>query len=87
MKKRKWLVFGILGLVMVIGLTGCIISTSPDTGNVIEMNPGDTKVFKVSGVNLNSSISKCVWSIDRMNGNDPEYLEGIDQVELPFNGE
>jgi hypothetical protein len=87
MKKGKWLVFGLLGLVLAVGLTGCIVSTSPGTEDVIVMNPGETKVFKVSGVNLNSLITKCEWVIDdRRNGNY-SLIEGTDHVEFTVSPE
>ncbi len=87
MKKGRWLVFGLLGMVLAVGLSGCIISTSPDSSKVIVMNPGETKVFKVSGVNLNTSITKCVWSIPRKDGNPAEVFENTDHVEFTVNPE
>jgi hypothetical protein len=87
MKKGRWLVFGLLGLVLAVCLSGCIVSTSPDSSKVIVMKPGETKVFKVIGVNLNTSITKCVWSIHRLNGNLAEVFENTDHVEFTANPE
>ncbi len=87
MKVSNLIVTGLMGIVLTAGFSGCIFSTSPGTSNVIEMSPGETKVFKVSGTALNTATSKCEWSIDRRNGNPPEVVEGIDQVEYTLNPE
>ena len=50
MKNRRWLVFGILGLVLAVGLTGCkITGATPDPSVPVVMNLGDTVTFKVTG--------------------------------------
>ena len=85
MKNRKWLVFGILGLVLAVGLTGCIISSSPDTNQIIEMKPGDKVIFKVVGP-VNTPTTRCVWYISS-NGDfnyDPVSV-GKNEFELVFN--
>jgi hypothetical protein len=87
MKNRRWLVFGILGLVLAFGLSGCIISTSPGTEDGVLMKPGETKVFKVNGVNLNSPVSQCNWYIDRKDGNPSEFIEKTDHIEFTANPE
>ena len=86
MINSRTIFMGILLAIMVIGLSGCIVSTSPGTEKVIVMNPGDTKVFKVSGVNLNTSITKCEWLIDRKDGSYSEFLR-TDQIEFKVNPE
>jgi hypothetical protein len=87
MRNSRTIFIGILLAIMVVGLSGCIVSTSPGTEDVIVMNLGETKVFKVSGVNLNSLITKCEWVIDdRRNGNY-SLIEGTDHVEFMVNPE
>ncbi len=86
MKYTKAIISGIL-LTMIVGLSGCIISTSPGTEDGVLMRPGETKVFKVNGVNLNSPVSFCMWSIDRMDGNSKEYFEYTDHIEFTANPE
>ncbi len=88
MKKGRWLVFGLLGMVLAVGLSGCVVSTSPGTEDVILMNPGETKVFKVSGVNLNTPlITMCRWSIDRKDGNPAKVFVYTDHIEFTANPE
>ena len=48
MKRGRWLVFGILGLVLVVGLLGCIVSSSPDNQLPITMDSGDKIDFAVT---------------------------------------
>jgi hypothetical protein len=78
MKRGIFLVCLLMGMVMVIALSGCnIMTVSPNTNKLIEMNPGDTIVFKVNGVGLNTAVTKCVWYI-----NGAFYLEGKDKFEF-----
>jgi hypothetical protein len=78
----------LLGLVLVFGLYGCVVSTSPGTEDFILMTPGKTKVFKVSCVNLNTpQITICRWSIDRKDGNPAEFFENTDHIEFTSNPE
>jgi hypothetical protein len=86
MKRGKLIVIGLLGLVLAVGLTGCIVSTYPGTEKVIVMNPGESKVFKVSGVNLNTPTTKCFWNINRMYGSS-SLVEGTDHVEFTVSPE
>jgi hypothetical protein len=86
MRNSRVMILGILLAIMVVGLSGCIISTSPGTQKVIVMNPGEKKVFKVSGVNLNTPTTKCVWYINRMDMNT-EVFENTDHVEFTVNPE
>ncbi len=79
MKKNRLIVLGLIGLVLGAGLSGCIISTSPGTKDVIVMNPGETKVFEVNGFSLHSPTSLCEWYIDRYDG-DPAWEEGTSLV-------
>ena len=60
MKNRRWLVFGLLGLVLVIGLAGCIVSATPDSLKTVVMKPGETIEFKVVGI----PQSACSWELD-----------------------
>ena len=89
MINSRTIFMGILLAIMVFGLTGCIVSTSPNTEDVIVMNPGESKVFKVSGVNLNTPTTKCVWAIYREfeTGNPDEVFEGTDHVEFTVSPE
>lgn len=48
MKKSRWLVLGMLGLVLAVGLNGCIISASPDNQYPITMESGDKIDFAVT---------------------------------------
>ncbi len=61
MRNAMAIVLGIL-LAVAVGLSGCIIvSAAPDTEKVIEVYPGQTIEFKVSG-SVNTSTSKAVWT-------------------------
>ncbi len=93
MKKERWLVFGLLGLVLAFGLTGCIISASPNPGTIIEMKPGDKVLFKVVGP-VNTPTTRCLWTITRKNLDiynfdlEDSYeivSEGKNEFELVFN--
>lgn len=86
MRNRKVIISGIL-FTMIVGLSGCIISTSPGTEDGVLMRPGETKVFKVNGVNLNSSVTQCNWFIDRKDGNPKEFIESTDHIEFTANPE
>ncbi len=79
MKISRLIFIGLLGLVLAANLSGCIISTSPGTKDVILMRPGETKVFKVNGLSLNSPTSLCEWYIERYDG-DPHWEEGTSLV-------
>jgi hypothetical protein len=91
MKKGKWLVFGLLGLVLVFGLSGCIItSASPDPNTIVEMKPGDKVLFKVEGP-VNTSTTRCVWTITEKNFDWQDHVEGVsegkNEFELVFNSD
>ena len=90
MKKGRCLVFGLLGLVLVVGLSGCIISASPDPGTIIEMKPGDKVLFKVVGP-VNTLTTNSVWTITRKNLNFENYdevvSEGKNEFELVYNSD
>jgi hypothetical protein len=54
-------------LAVAVCLSGCkIVSATPDTETVIDVRPGQTIEFKVSGP-VNTPTSKCVWEVDKMN--------------------
>jgi len=86
MKSRRWLVFGILGMVLAFGLTGCkIISATPDPGTVIEMKPGDKVLFKVVGP-VNTLTTRCQWTINSTGAFDEGVVSvGKNEFELVFN--
>ncbi len=66
---------------MAIGLSGCIIvSASPDPKTIVEMKPGEKKIFKVVGP-VNTPITKCKWSVQRMGVDDfaVSVLEGANE--------
>ncbi len=84
---NRLIILVLIGMFLSFGLAGCIVSTSPGTSNVIEMRPGETKFFRVNGINLNSSTTKCHWYIYRNDGNSPEELERTDQIEFKVNPE
>jgi hypothetical protein len=86
MKKRMFLICLLTGMVMATGLTGCIISTSPGTEDVIVMSPGETKVFKVNGLFLNTFTTKCEWYVYRNDGTVSTY-EHTDHIEFTVNPE
>jgi hypothetical protein len=86
MRNTKVIISVIL-LTTIVGLSGCVISTSPGTEDGVLMQPGETKVFKVNGVNLNSSVTQCNWFIDRMDGNPKEIIERTDHIEFTANPE
>jgi hypothetical protein len=66
MRNLRIIIAGILSAIMVIGLSGCkITSTSPDLNTIVEMRPGEKKLFKVTGP-VNTPITKSVWSVQRM---------------------
>ena len=86
MKRSRWLVFGILGLVLAVGLTGCkITGATPDPGTIIEMKPGDKVIFKVVGP-VNTPTTKCVWTINNSATNEV-VSEGKNEFELDFNAD
>lgn len=87
MKKGMFRICLLAGMLMSVVLSGCIISTSPGTEDGVLMQPGETKVFKVNGVNLNSSVTQCNWFIDRMDGNPEEVIERTDQIKFTANPE
>jgi hypothetical protein len=60
MKNRRLIVLGIVGLVLAVGLTGCIISASPDTSKTVVVKPGEQVEFKVTAV----PQSTCAWRLD-----------------------
>ena len=60
MKRSRWLVFGIMGLVMAVGLSGCITSATPDTLNTVIIKPGETLEFKI----VNIPQTTCTWVLD-----------------------
>ncbi len=82
-----FLILLLAGLVIAAGLSGCIFSTSPDSSKGILMKPGETKVFKVNGANLNSSVTQCSWFIDRKDGSPKEVIERTDHIEFTANPE
>ena len=50
MKRRMFLICLLTGIVMVVGLSGCIISATPDTGKPIMMKQGDSQTFTVKSI-------------------------------------
>lgn len=91
MKISRLIVIGFLGVVLAFGLAGCIIiSASPNPGMIIEMKPGDKKLFKVNGP-VNSTATKCVWTVARKKVDyvyDREVLcEGKNEFEYAANSD
>lgn len=70
---KRLLLAGLFAL-LAMGLTGCneIIGASPNTKTIVEMQPGETKLFKVYGP-TQTSVTKCVWYVSGKNG---AVLEG-----------
>ena len=69
MRNSMVMVSGIL-LAMVVGLSGCkIVSATPDTEKVIDVRPGQTIEFKVTGF-VNNPTSKAVWEVAKGNLDD-----------------
>lgn len=85
MKKRMYRICLLAGMAMVVGLSGCIVSTSPDTSKVILMKPGETKVFRVYGLNLNTSTTQCRWTI--VDKGTYSFVYDTDQIEYTANPE
>ena len=75
MINSRTIFMGILLAIMVVGLSGCkITSASPDPGTVIEMKPGDKQLFKVVGP-VNTATTKCIWYVAKMNS---DYIGDLD---------
>ena len=69
MRNAMVMVSGIL-LAMAVGLSGCkIVSATPDTEKVIDVRPGQTIEFKVTGF-VNNPTSKAVWEVAKGNLDD-----------------
>jgi hypothetical protein len=80
MERGRLIYIGLFGVLLAIGLSGCIISTTPGTSRVIEMHPGETMIFKV----ITTPASKFYWYIYRMDGNS-EGFYGTDHIEFTVN--
>jgi hypothetical protein len=80
MKKRMFLICLLTGLVMAVGLSGCIISVSPDTSQSVVMKPGETMEFKVVSV----PQAACTWSLDAevLSDTDNTYLYAPGSTDL-----
>lgn len=79
MKKSIFRICWLVGMAIAIGLSGCIISASPNPLAIVEMRPGETKLFEVKGP-VNTSMTRCVWSVGRMDNesiSNPEYSEEV----------
>ncbi len=78
MKKGMYLISLLAGRIMIIGLSGCkITSVSPDPNTIIEMRPGDKVLFKVDGP-VNTPTMKCFWSVGRLTQySTVEYQVGL----------
>jgi hypothetical protein len=88
-KRVMYLICLLVGMVMVIGLSGCkIISATPDPSDIIVMKPGDKVLFKVVGP-VNTATTKCVWTVTRKNfyleDSYEVVSEGKNEFELVFN--
>ncbi|HEY9160074.1 MAG TPA: hypothetical protein VIS94_03185 [Desulfomonilia bacterium] len=81
MKSRMFLIYLLAGMVIAASLSGCIISSSPNPLAIIEMRPGETKLFEVKGP-VNSSMTKCVWSVGRMDSESYSELEYVNEVSV-----
>jgi hypothetical protein len=68
-------------MAIAIGLSGCIISASPNPLVIIEMRPGETKLFEVKGP-VNSSMTRCVWSVGRMDNESISNPENFEEIHM-----
>ncbi len=78
MKKSIFRICWLAGIAVAIGLSGCIISASPNPLAIIEMRPGETKLFEVKEP-VNFSKTRCVWSVGRMDCESNNSGEFIDE--------
>ncbi len=87
MKRGRLIVIGLVGLVLALGLSGCIItSASPDPKQIVEIRPGEKVIFKVEGP-VNTPISRCVWTVETYL-TAPEVVSiGKNEFELNFNAD
>jgi hypothetical protein len=66
MKNSKAVLAGFLLANLATSLLGYkITSASPDPNTIIEMRPGEKKVFEVK-CSLNTLTTECVWSVAKM---------------------
>jgi hypothetical protein len=90
MKSERWIIIGLIGIVLAFGLSGCIISASPDPNQIIKMKPGDKVLFKVVGP-VNTPTTKCVWTIGKkdldLDFTEEVVSEGKNEFELDLNGD
>ena len=84
MKSRRWLVFGILGLVMAVGLTGCIITgATPNMNAPVVVKLGNSMTFSVVGPEEKENAYKYEWWINGYfvgNGKHVTFVADIQQI-------
>jgi hypothetical protein len=84
MKSGRWIIIGLLGVVLAAGLAGCqkITSASPDPNQIVEMRPGEKVVFEVEGP-VNSLTRRCSWSAYKWGvGYDHSAPDGTNKFEF-----
>jgi hypothetical protein len=75
MKRIMFRICLLMGLVMIVGLSGCqeITSASPDPNQIIEIRPGEKVVFEVEGP-VNALFRRCNWVL---------YKKGVGYASAP----